>query len=61
MKDSYSFDVDWDGLDRQFEAHRKAYNRIFERLGLAAFPGRGVERGDGWQHLNGVHGPLLSR
>ena len=34
MKDSYSLDRDRDGLDRQFEAHRGAYNRIFTRLGL---------------------------
>ncbi|MDH3294469.1 MAG: proline--tRNA ligase [Acidimicrobiia bacterium] len=38
MKDSYSFDIDWAGLDVQFEAHRGAYTRIFERLGLPAFP-----------------------
>ena len=38
MKDSYSFDIDWDGLDQQFEAHRIAYMKIFERLGLPAFP-----------------------
>lgn len=38
MKDSYSFDIDWDGLDVQFERHRAAYIRIFERLGLPAFP-----------------------
>ncbi len=37
MKDSYSFDIDWDGLDQQFETHRVAYLRIFERLGLPAF------------------------
>jgi prolyl-tRNA synthetase len=38
MKDSYSFDVDWAGLDAAFEAHHAAYTRIFKRLGLAAFP-----------------------
>lgn len=38
MKDSYSFDVDWDGLDNAFEAHHAAYLRIFERFGLAAMP-----------------------
>ncbi len=38
MKDSYSFDVDWEGLDAAFERHRVAYTTIFERLGLAAFP-----------------------
>jgi len=35
MKDSYSFDVDREGLDRSFEAHRLAYARIFQRCGLA--------------------------
>ena len=34
MKDSYSFDIDDDGLQRSYDAHRDAYVRIFERLGL---------------------------
>jgi prolyl-tRNA synthetase len=34
MKDSYSFDVDDAGLDRSYAAHRAAYIRIFDRLGL---------------------------
>ncbi|MCS6886534.1 MAG: proline--tRNA ligase [Acidobacteriota bacterium] len=34
MKDSYSFDVDWEGLDKAFEAHREAYCRIYDRCGL---------------------------
>jgi prolyl-tRNA synthetase len=38
MKDSYSFDVDQAGLDVQFEAHRGAYSRIFERIGIEAIP-----------------------
>jgi prolyl-tRNA synthetase family II len=38
MKDSYSFDVDFAGLDRSFAAHRGAYIRIFERLGIPAIP-----------------------
>lgn len=44
MKDSYSFDVDWAGLDAAFEAHHAAYTRIFARLGLPAF---GVEASSG--------------
>lgn len=36
MKDSYSFDHDEAGLDVQFEAHRRAYERIFSRCGLQA-------------------------
>lgn len=34
MKDSYSFDVDDAGLAASYEAHRQAYVRIFDRLGL---------------------------
>src|SRR3954465_11961744 len=34
MKDSYSFDLDDDGLQVSYDAHRVAYQRIFERLGL---------------------------
>src|SRR5437763_6415348 len=34
MKDSYSFDLDDDGLQRSYDAHRVAYQRTFERLGL---------------------------
>src|SRR5580698_7080363 len=36
MKDSYSFDIDEAGLDKSFEAHRGAYERIFARLGIPA-------------------------
>lgn len=34
MKDSYSFDVDDEGLDASYLRHRGAYIRIFDRLGL---------------------------
>jgi prolyl-tRNA synthetase len=34
MKDSYSLDADEAGLDRSYQAHYRAYSRIFERLGL---------------------------
>jgi len=34
MKDSYSFDVDDEGLKRSYEQHRDAYVRTFDRLGL---------------------------
>jgi prolyl-tRNA synthetase len=36
MKDSYSFDLDATGLDRSFELHREAYQRVFARLGIPA-------------------------
>jgi prolyl-tRNA synthetase len=34
MKDSYSFDLDDEGLERSYQAHRGAYVKIFDRLGL---------------------------
>lgn len=34
MKDSYSLDADWEGLDRQYRAHYQAYFNIFNRCGL---------------------------
>ena len=34
MKDSYSFDLDDEGLARSYRAHRDTYIRIFDRLGL---------------------------
>jgi prolyl-tRNA synthetase len=34
MKDSYSFDLDDEGLQASYDAHRVAYQRIFTRLGL---------------------------
>ncbi len=38
MKDSYSFDVDDEGLDASYAAHREAYLKIFARLGLEVVP-----------------------
>ncbi len=34
MKDSYSFDKDYEGLDKVYKAHYKAYFRIYSRCGL---------------------------
>jgi len=34
MKDSYSLDADWEGLDAQYQAHYQAYFDIFHRCGL---------------------------
>ncbi|WP_194814484.1 proline--tRNA ligase [Nocardia sp. XZ_19_385] len=34
MKDSYSFDLDEAGLKKSYNAHREAYQRIFDRLGV---------------------------
>src|SRR4051812_47755514 len=34
MKDSYTFDRDREGLDRQYDLHVQAYDRIFDRAGL---------------------------
>ncbi|MBU3066345.1 proline--tRNA ligase [Nocardia sp. NEAU-G5] len=35
MKDSYSFDLDEAGLKASYAAHRDAYKRIFDRLGVS--------------------------
>ncbi|MGH2455779.1 MAG: proline--tRNA ligase [Candidatus Limnocylindria bacterium] len=35
MKDSYSLDADEEGLDRSYQLHHAAYERIFARLGLS--------------------------
>lgn len=34
MKDSYSFDLNFEGLDQSFEAHRQAYCNTFSAVGL---------------------------
>jgi prolyl-tRNA synthetase len=34
MKDAYSFDVDWEGLDQSYKDQRDAYVRVFQRCGL---------------------------
>ena len=34
MKDSYSLDLDEDGLEISYEKHREAYHKIFGRMGL---------------------------
>ncbi|OJX81146.1 proline--tRNA ligase [Magnetospirillum sp. 64-120] len=38
MKDSYSFDIDFDGAKRSYEAMFNAYLRTFKRMGLTAIP-----------------------
>src|SRR5437660_6872037 len=37
MKDSYSFDRDEAGLDKSFDEHKGAYERIWQRCGLEAY------------------------
>jgi prolyl-tRNA synthetase len=34
MKDSYSLDIDEEGLDHSFDSHFKAYRKIFKRMGF---------------------------
>ncbi|NPB04178.1 MAG: proline--tRNA ligase [Thermotogae bacterium] len=34
MKDSYSLDATWEGLDESYSKHREAYRKIFSRCGL---------------------------
>lgn len=37
MKDSYSLDRSWEGLDRSYDLHAAAYRKIFTRCGLKFF------------------------
>jgi prolyl-tRNA synthetase len=37
MKDSYSFDRDEAGLDKSFDEHKQAYERVWERCDLEAY------------------------
>lgn len=53
MKDAYSFDADWEGLDRSYWHMYEAYNRIFTRCGLnyrAVEADAGTIGGDGGTH-----------
>lgn len=37
MKDSYSLDATWEGLDKGYDLHAEAYKKIFTRCGLKFF------------------------
>ncbi|HPI36318.1 MAG TPA: proline--tRNA ligase [Ignavibacteriaceae bacterium] len=37
MKDAYSFDTSWEGLDKSYEQHDRAYKKIFDRCDLKYF------------------------
>lgn len=53
MKDAYSFDPDWEGLDRSYWEMYHAYHRIFERCGLnfrAVEADAGAIGGEGGTH-----------
>ncbi|CAA9495915.1 MAG: Prolyl-tRNA synthetase, bacterial type [uncultured Solirubrobacteraceae bacterium] len=52
MKDSYSFDRDAEGLDRSYQLHVGAYDRIFERTGLEWYR---VESDVGMMGGSGAH------
>ncbi len=52
MKDSYSFDRDDEGLDRSYELHIQAYDRIFDRCGLRWYR---VEADVGMMGGSGAH------
>lgn len=37
MKDSYSLDSSWEGLDKSYDLHAEAYKKIYSRCGLRFF------------------------
>ena len=57
MKDSYSLDADWEGLDRQYRAHYQAYFNIFRRCGLPVIAVKADVGHDGRQAGARVHVP----
>lgn len=53
MKDAYSFDTNWEGLDKSYIQMFNAYHRIFERSGLqfrAVHADSGAIGGEGGSH-----------
>ncbi|ANE45733.1 prolyl-tRNA synthetase [Paenibacillus swuensis] len=53
MKDAYSFDTDWDGLNRTYNTMFETYQRIFQRCGLrfrAVEADAGTIGGEGGTH-----------
>lgn len=50
MKDSYSFDVDDEGLEASYQRHRDAYERTFRRLGLEYVPVNAMAGAMGGSH-----------
>lgn len=53
MKDAYSFDTDWEGLDHSYRSMYDAYHRIFTRVGLnyrAVEADAGAIGGEGGTH-----------
>lgn len=53
MKDAYSFDTDWEGLDETYSRIFKAYERIFTRCGLnfkSVQANAGAMGGEGGNH-----------
>src|ERR671921_2621744 len=52
MKDAYTFDRDREGLDRSYDKHARAYDRIFDRCGLEWYR---VESDVGMMGGSGAH------
>ncbi len=61
MKDSYSFDLDDEGLATSYALHREAYRRIFERLGLDYRICAATARRHGRLQVRGVPRPRRGR
>ena len=57
MKDLYSFDTDWEGLDVSYQKMYDAYKRIFDRCGVPTVAGAGGLGGDGREGHAPVHVP----
>lgn len=56
MKDSYSLDIDREGLDAAFQRHFEAYRRIFKRCGLDPLAVEASSGAMGGKRVRRVHG-----
>ena len=61
MKDSYSFDMTDEGLEESYQRHRRAYQQIFDRLGVDYVICKATSGAMGWFRLRGIPGRVTQR
>jgi prolyl-tRNA synthetase len=61
MKDAYSLDNSWEGLDASYQKHYEAYCRIYGRCGLEFFVVGASSGAMGGIGFAGIHGGIRRR